>query len=102
MDKVIGIARFCHFCAMALLIGLPLFWVVILPKPLQHDSDFARWMWRVQRYAIVLAFLSGISWFIAVASTLAGSWTEGFDPNTFSLLLFDTHFDRFDRFDFTW
>src|SRR6266446_4820630 len=80
---------------MALLFGAPLFRLVMSPqrteggeprgRPIEHS---------IEPWAAAAALLSALGWFVGVAATMTGSWSDVLAPDSLGVVAFDTRFGR--------
>jgi putative copper resistance protein D len=87
VDELIVASRAIHFAAVALLFGAPLFRLAVAPDAAAHKDAGAIGIW-----AGIAALLSGAGWFIGVAGTMAGGWSEAFAPDILATVATDTRF----------
>jgi copper resistance protein D len=87
VDELTVASRFVQFAAVSLLVGAPLFRLVIQPAgPIKLDRP------PVELAAAIAALLSGLGWLAGVAASMAGGWFEAVDPDTFAAVMLDTRF----------
>ena len=91
VDELLVASRAVHFAALALLLGAPFFRLMISPPgpALQSSSGHA-----IELAAAVVAVLSTLGWFVGVAASMAGGWSDALAPDTLQAVTFDTRFGR--------
>jgi putative copper resistance protein D len=91
VDELIVVSRAIHFLAMALLFGIPLFRLAIVPDGSRRGAPGGR---AIELWACAAALLSGVGWFVGVAGTMAGSWSDALAPDIVATVALDTRFGR--------
>lgn len=96
MQSALILCRFVHFAAVLLLFGTCLFRTWLF-RPLLIDAGAAsldkKLTW-VLRSLVPLALASGLLWLVLTAGIMAGSWQDGLDPQTLTLVLGNTFFGQ--------
>ena len=59
-----------------------------------HARVFDDWCKRVFTIAAVIALISALAWWDALAAQVGDSWAHALDSGTLGLVLFDTQFGR--------
>ncbi|MEB0040773.1 MULTISPECIES: copper homeostasis membrane protein CopD [unclassified Pseudomonas] len=96
MQNALILCRFLHFAAVLLLFGSCLFRTGLFRVQLKTVDTAAldtKLTW-CARALIPLALVSGVLLLVFIAASMAGSWQEGFDPNTLALVLKQTFFGK--------
>jgi putative copper resistance protein D len=84
--------RFLHFWVLLTLFGFYLSHDLLLRAHLgrTHPLQFVR----PARWLAGVGFFSGIAWLMLTAASMAGSWADGFDPETLWLVSGHTSFGK--------
>jgi copper resistance protein D len=88
VDELIVASRAVHFVAVALLFGAPLFRLAVAPDG--HGVAGGR---AIELAAGLAALASALGWFVGVAATMAGSWSDVVAPDILQAVA-DTRFGR--------
>jgi putative copper resistance protein D len=88
VDELIVASRAIHFTAVALLFGVPLFRLAVVRVAAKDGVAGAG---GIELYAGLAALLSGLGWFIGVAATMAGTWSDVLAPDILAAVA-DTRF----------
>jgi len=90
VDKLIVASRAVHFAAGALMFGVPAFRLAVAPG--WPGAPRGR---LIELAAALAALLSGLGWFLGVATEIAGGgWSDAISPDILQAVAFDTHFGR--------
>jgi len=97
MDEFLVVSRLAHFAAAMLLFGASLFSLYAgggLSKRARVRAAFERWLKNALLAATIVALLSALAWWDALAVSMGGSWAEALSGETLAAVLFDTAFGR--------
>jgi putative copper resistance protein D len=95
MDALIVGARLVHFSAAMLLFGASLFRIYVAHKiPRDIAAGFDRWLWKTLLFASVLASLSALAWWDALAVYMGDGWRDALNSDVLSAVLFETEFGK--------
>jgi putative copper resistance protein D len=97
MDEFLILSRLVHIAAAMFLFGASLFSLYVgsrLSKRRRVRAAFDRWLGNALLVTAVLAFLSALAWWDALAVSLGGGWAEGLSGETLEAVLFDTKFGQ--------
>ena len=96
MSSALILCRFAHFAVVLLLFGICLFRTWLF-KPLLAEAATAtldaKLTWTLRSLASV-ALASSLLWLVLIAGSMAGSWQDGLDPLTLTLVLRNTFFGQ--------
>ena len=98
MSSALILCRFAHFAVVLLLLlfGICLFRTWLF-KPLLAEAATAtldaKLTWILRSLASV-ALASSLLWLVLIAGSMAGSWQDGLDPPTLTLVLRNTFFGQ--------
>lgn len=91
MTDALVLCRFLHFVVVLTLFGA---WV-FRPLLLNADVDpLDRPLARITRWLTAVALVSGVTWLLLIAASMAGAWDAAFDPSTLGLVLGNTFFGQ--------
>jgi copper resistance protein D len=91
VDELLVVARAVHFAALAIVFGAPLFRLAVAPDESSRDLAGGR---TVELAAGVMAILSALAWFVAVAAVMAGSLSDILAPGILTAVVWDTRFGQ--------
>jgi putative copper resistance protein D len=88
VDELIVASRVVHFAALALVFGAPLFRLAI------SQGSEPGWPGGrgIELAATLAALVSGFGWFVGVAATFAGGWSDALAPDILQAVAFETRF----------
>ena len=96
MQSALILCRFVHFAAVLFLFGTCLFRTWLF-RPLLNSADtrpLDHKLTGLTRLLIPITLLSALAWLILTTASMAGSWQDGLDPQTLSLVLSNTFFGQ--------
>jgi putative copper resistance protein D len=91
VDELLVASRAVHYAALALSLGPPFFRLAISPLGPARGWPGGR---AIELAAAIVAVLSALGWFVGVAASVAGGWSDAFAPDTLQAVTFDTRFGR--------
>jgi putative copper resistance protein D len=95
MDALIVGARLVHFSAAMLLFGASLFRIYVAHRiPRDIAARFDPWLWKMLLAASVLASLSALAWWDALAIYMGEGWRDALNSDVLSAVLFETEFGK--------
>lgn len=96
MQNALILCRFVHFAAVLLLFGSCLFrtWLFRSLLSTQGCAALDAKLFWILRGLIPLALISGLLLLVLTAGSMAGSWQDGLDPSTLTLVLGHTFFGQ--------
>jgi putative copper resistance protein D len=95
MDAFIVGARLVHFSAAMLLFGASLFRIYVAHKiPRDIAVTLDPWLWKTLLAASILASLSALAWWDALAIYMGDGWRDALNSDVLSAVLFETEFGK--------
>ena len=97
MDEFLVLSRLVHLAAAMFLFGASLFSLYAddgLSKRARVRAAFERWLRTTLLAAAIVALLSALAWWDALAVSMGGGWANGLSGETLAAVLFDTEFGR--------
>ena len=88
------VSRFVHYLALSVLFGGALFPLYGFASPRADTQRVPAWLRALLLGAGLLAWLSGISWFVFTTGGMSGSLADVTDPAVLSTMIRDTDFGR--------
>lgn len=97
MDAFLVISRFVHFAAVTLLFGASLFRLyagIPFSTRAREGIAFDRWLGNTLLIAAILALLSALAWWDALAVYVGDGWADALNGDVLWAVLFETGFGR--------
>ncbi|RRI06521.1 copper resistance protein CopD [Mesorhizobium tamadayense] len=88
MNGALVLCRVLHYGSALVLFGVGAFQGWLAPPALANSLDAA--LWRIVRFAAVVAFLSALAWLFLASGEMGDGWSD--DPITWYDVLADTEF----------